>query len=202
MEKNANYFIVGLFVTAMLISLVGFTLWLAGKHGKEEGDFYTVFFTTPIGGLAEGTAVSYRGMPVGKVLDIRLDPEKSDLIKVDIEVKKITPVRRHTKAALAVQGITGVVHLDLSTSPDDRGSPEQVAGERYPVLRGEPSQISRILDGFSRLTSEGSAAAASVKNLASQISQNPSQLVFGKKDKKKRAWRRSDNTGTPDRQRR
>jgi phospholipid/cholesterol/gamma-HCH transport system substrate-binding protein len=185
MEKDAHYFTIGLFVTAMIVALVGFTIWLAGDHGQEKGNFYTVYFTDPVAGVSEGTDVTYRGMPVGKVLDIRLDPDKSDLIKVDIEVKKDTPVRAHTKAELVVQGITGLLHLDLSTEPDDRGEPERIEGEKYPVLHGRPSQISRILDGISKLTTQGSAAAASVNQLATQLKKNPSQIIFGVKDKDK-----------------
>ncbi|MEZ0261823.1 MAG: MlaD family protein [Alphaproteobacteria bacterium] len=185
MEKNANYFTIGLFVTVMFLALVGFSIWLMGDHGQEEGNFFTVYFTDPVAGVAEGTDVTYRGMPAGKVKEIRLDPDKSDLIKIDIEVKKDIPVRAHTKATLVVQGITGLLHLDLSTEPGDRGEPEKIDGEQYPVLHGEPSQISKILDGISRMTSAGASAAASVNKLANQISKNPSQLIFGLKDKNK-----------------
>jgi len=186
MEKNAHYFTIGLFVTVMFMALVGFTIWLAGDRGQEKGNFFTVYFTDPVAGVAEGTDVTYRGMPAGKVTAIRLDPDKSDLIKIDIEVKKDIPVRAHTKATLVVQGITGLLHLDLSTQPNDRGEPEHLEGEKYPVLRGEPSQISQILDGISKMTSASASAAASVNKLATQISKNPSQLIFGVKDKNKK----------------
>jgi ABC-type transporter Mla subunit MlaD len=100
-------------------------------------------------------------------------------------VKKDIPVRSHTKATLVVQGITGLLHLDLSTEPGDRGEPEKMDGEKYPVLHGEPSQISRILDGITKMTSAGASAAVSVNKLANQLSKNPSQIIFGVKGKHK-----------------
>jgi ABC-type transporter Mla subunit MlaD len=50
MEKNANYFTIGLFVTAMFLALIGFSIWLMGDHGQKEGNFFTVYFTDPVAG--------------------------------------------------------------------------------------------------------------------------------------------------------
>jgi len=59
MEKNANYFTVGLFVSISLLALVGFIIWLAGAHHFGRYDRYTIYFTDPISGLSEDATVRY-----------------------------------------------------------------------------------------------------------------------------------------------
>ena len=49
MEKEANYFTVGVFVSVTLLALVGFSIWLAGVHDLGHHDRYTVYFTDPDG---------------------------------------------------------------------------------------------------------------------------------------------------------
>ena len=181
MEKKAHYYLVGVFVTIAFISLIGFTIWLSSPRDAGNSDFYTVYFTDPISGLAEGTTVTYRGMDVGKVQNVRLDPSQVDLIKVDIVVNKSTPVRANTKAEISTQGITGLTQLDLTTNLNDIALPKNNRGEKYPVLRGSPSQLSRIMDSISKFTAEGSGAADSMHKLSDQLRANPSQIIFGAK---------------------
>ncbi|HEY8189738.1 MAG TPA: MlaD family protein, partial [Micavibrio sp.] len=97
-----------------------------------------------VSGLKEGASVQYKGLDVGKVIDMRLSPERKDLIKVDIEVDRATPVRSGTTATLALQGITGLLYMELTTQPGDDHPPEKIDGEAYPVLQGSGTQISKI----------------------------------------------------------
>lgn len=144
MEKDAHYFIVGLFVSAALVLAVGFVLWLAGTHDNRHYDRYTIFFTDAVSGLNEGANVQYKGVAVGKVAAIRLVPGRNDLIKVDVEVSDNTPVRSKTTASLATLGVTGLVFVQLETQPGDNDPPFRMDGERYPIIQGSGSQLGRI----------------------------------------------------------
>src|SRR5215831_8341515 len=107
MEKDARYFTVGVFVSLALLALVGFSIWLAGVHDFAHHERYTIYFTDPVSGLDQEATVKYKGVEVGKILKLRLSPERNDLVKVDIEVRGETPVRDHTLATVAIQGVTG-----------------------------------------------------------------------------------------------
>src|SRR4030095_1245045 len=107
MEKNANYFFVGIFVSLALLALVGFTIWLMGAGDFARYQRYTVYFTEPVSGLVHEAVVKYKGVEVGRILGLRLAPERTDLVKVDIEVKEGTPIRAGTTAGIELQGITG-----------------------------------------------------------------------------------------------
>lgn len=192
MEKDGKYFMTGLFVTVTVLAGVVFTIWLAGV--RRSGDYarYTVYFTDPVSGLDPEGIVKYKGVGVGKVVAMRLASDRSDLVKVDIEVKADTPVRGRTAARIEMQGITGLNYIELNTESSDQSRPERKAGEEYPVLHGTGNRIGvfleelpemkkRFLETLSSLDelSKGSARAVdSVKALTDSLKENPSQVIY------------------------
>lgn len=154
MEKDARYFIVGLFVIIGIMALVGFTLWLAGGHDDRKLDRYTVYFTDPVSGLKEGASVQYRGVDVGTVLSVALDPARKDLIKADIEVDRNAPIRGGTEAQLSTLGITGLIYIELSTDPQDETPPKTVESEKYPVITGNGTQLAKIFQDIPTITKQ------------------------------------------------
>jgi phospholipid/cholesterol/gamma-HCH transport system substrate-binding protein len=146
MEKNAHYFIVGIFVTTALLGMVAFILWLAGTHDVRHYDKYTIYFMDSVSGLNDGASVQYKGVQVGKVKNIRLTEDRNDLIKVDIEVGQGTPVHANTTATLATLGVTGLVFIQLTTPTDDHAPPRRIDGERYAVIKGSGSALTKLLE--------------------------------------------------------
>jgi phospholipid/cholesterol/gamma-HCH transport system substrate-binding protein len=154
MEKSANYFMVGIFMTLAIFGLVWFLIWLSGPHDEKDFKFYTVEFTDSIGGLEEGAVVQYKGVKVGKVMKMHLVPGNNNLVRVDIGVKKQTPVRAHTKIVLQTLGITGMVRMEMSTENDDVQQPERRVGMKYPVLAGQGSQLYKALEDLPVITAQ------------------------------------------------
>ena len=152
MEKEAKYFIVGIFVTAVLAAILAFTIWIAGSHDHRNYERYTVYFTDPVSGLKEGASVQYKGVEVGKTLNIRLSPERKDLIKVDIEVEENTPIRAGTNASLAMLGITGLVYMELTTELTDTEAVPYIEGEEYPVIQGNGTRLAKLLQDIPKIT--------------------------------------------------
>jgi len=191
MEKEANYFTVGVFVSVTLLALVGFSIWLAGVHDLGHHDRYTVYFTEPVSGLSDAAVVKYKGVEVGKVLKLRISPERSELVKVDIEVKDNTPVRAETSASVAIQGITGQSYLELATNNADKTPPARLADEKYPVLKGTGSRIDKFFDELPKvsrnmettlsaiddLSRQGTKMADSIRGLADKLKENPSEII-------------------------
>lgn len=154
MEKDAKYFVVGVFVTFCLVCMVGFLIWMAGAHDQRNYENYTLYFTDPVSGLKVGSGVQYKGVEVGKVKNIRLAEEREDLIKVDIAVDEKTPVREGTKASLSMQGITGMVFIQMNTDLADSRPVPKREGERYPVLEGSGTQLAKIFQDIPEITKE------------------------------------------------
>jgi phospholipid/cholesterol/gamma-HCH transport system substrate-binding protein len=153
-EKSANYFIVGLFVSLALTVLIGFLVWLEAPHDNKNLSFYTVEFTDSISGLSEGADVEYKGVQVGKVMKTYLVPGNNNLVRADIGVNKMTPVHAHTKVILQEQGITGLVRLEMSTATDDLTAPERRSNTPYPVLAGQGSHLYKALEDLPAITAQ------------------------------------------------
>ena len=168
MEKTANYFFVGIFVSLALLALVGFTIWLmaSGDFGPKQR--YTVYFTDTVSGLVSEAAVKYQGVDVGRIVGIRLAPERNDLVKVDIEVREGTPIRAGTSATIELQGITGSSFVELNTPTDDQEPPRRVAGEPYPILEGRGSELRAFLDELPQLGMKLQNALGSVDQFAQE----------------------------------
>lgn len=154
MEKNSHYFVIGVFVSISLLALTLFVIWLAGTHSSREYDRYTVYFRDPVSGLKTGAAVQYRGVSVGRVINVRLSGSRNDLIKVDIEVDETTPVTGSTEASLAQQGMTGIVYIELTTADGDTSSHNLVEGERYPVIAGRGTQLSKLFQDVPEISKQ------------------------------------------------
>lgn len=192
MEKDANYFLSGVFVFASFFALMGFLIWLQTPRDAEDYDRYTVYFTDSVSGLEQGSDVLYRGVKVGKVEDLRLSPERPDIVKADIAVEKTIPVRAETEALLSSRGITGMFHIELATAPGDKTPPRSVEDEKYPVLDGKGSPITQLLENMAEFSDGGFGqikatvreihrAAESFRKLMDQLREEPSQLIRRKK---------------------
>lgn len=114
METRANYIMVGSFVLLLAFGLLGFVLWLAKFQFEQEFARYDIVFDSAVTGLSEGSAVRYRGVRVGEVISVDLDPDRPTAIRATIEVQKRTPVRADSVATLELEGLTGGRYVQLS----------------------------------------------------------------------------------------
>lgn len=125
MESRSYAFMTGLFVIGLVAAIIAWANWLAQE--PQERKAYRVVATTPVSGLNTQALVRYRGMSVGRVTSIRLDPADRRRILIDVEVKSDLPVTRGTYAQLGMEGITGIAYVHLlddsrETAPPPKGA--------------------------------------------------------------------------------
>lgn len=141
METKANYLLIGIFSVAGLLGSMVFLLWLAKVEVDRQYAYYFIRFDN-VTGLAEAGDVRYNGLPVGRVVDLRLDPDDPSSVRVRVELAAETPVRRDTVATLQSQGVTGVSFVALSGG--------SAAAERLPedsMIESRPSPLQSVLEG-------------------------------------------------------
>src|SRR5579872_1247805 len=114
MERNANYALVGLISTILLIAMIVFILWLTNFALSARYDTYDVLFRGPVSGLSRGGDVQFNGIKVGETQDIKLDPSDPNLVHAFVRVRSDTPVRQDSTASLEPQGITGVNYIQIT----------------------------------------------------------------------------------------
>jgi phospholipid/cholesterol/gamma-HCH transport system substrate-binding protein len=147
MERDVRYLTVGLVVLVLLAASLGFALWQSGGLEGAARDRYTVEFPGGVSGLSQGSGVRYRGVEVGRVTAVRMVADRPEVIRVDIAVRRGTPVTAETVARIRPKGITGLSYIGLTT-PAPGPPPQQPAGARYPIIPAEPSQIDRLTENL------------------------------------------------------
>jgi phospholipid/cholesterol/gamma-HCH transport system substrate-binding protein len=146
MEVRASYVLVGAVVLALVAGLAVFSVWLVKADIEHEADTYQIAFAGSVTGLQQGSLVRYRGVPVGRVTDIRIDPERVESVLVTVDIERGTPIRQDTVASLEMQGITGIAFVQLRGGT--QASPPLVAsaGEALPLIQSQRSTLERVFE--------------------------------------------------------
>ena len=106
METRANHVWVGIVALLLLGALALFIIWLA-RLGQGDLDEYDIFFKQSVAGLANGSQVSFAGVPAGQVSEIALWEKDPQFVRVRIKVQDEVPILVGTTAT--IQGsFTGV----------------------------------------------------------------------------------------------
>jgi phospholipid/cholesterol/gamma-HCH transport system substrate-binding protein len=157
METRANYVWVGAVTLVLLAALAAFIVWITG-FGASDNKRYDIFFPQAVEGLAEGSQVTFSGVPVGKVDEMKLWKKDPQFVQVRISVKKDVPILQGTTATV-LGSFTGVSTIQLDgakpgappiTSPGRAGLPEiqPKAGGLGAILSSAP----QLLDSLTTLT--------------------------------------------------
>jgi phospholipid/cholesterol/gamma-HCH transport system substrate-binding protein len=141
MEKDANYVAVGTFVLLLLAMAVTFVFWYSETGDKRSYQRYEIYFDGSVFGLSEGGSVRYLGVAVGRVHRIELDPRAAGRVRVIADISEDTPITSDTVARLALQGVTGLLFVDLK--PADPTKPQAIppGSIAYPVIPSERSDF-------------------------------------------------------------
>ena len=155
MEREANYIAVGSFVLLLLVMGTLFVFWYA--EGREHRDYvrYEIYFDGSVSGLSRGGPVRYLGVDVGRVVRIRIDPRADNRVQVIADIDATTPITDRTLAQLSLQGVTGLLFIDLQQQrADDTGRRilAAVPSERYPVIRSAHSDFDLFLSSLPAVT--------------------------------------------------
>jgi phospholipid/cholesterol/gamma-HCH transport system substrate-binding protein len=168
MEREANYAAVGAFV--LIVALLGalFVYWYSDTREHRDYNRYEIYFTGSVSGLDKGGSVRYLGVGVGRVVDLRIDPRDSSRVMVIVDIDARTPISTHTVAQLQLQGVTGLLYIDLGEDRDNKRVAPAVPGLKYPVIRSTPSRFDVFLASLPELV----AGANDVVQRADQLLSN------------------------------
>ncbi len=144
METRANYIAVGAFVLIMVIGIFAVVLWIARVEFGRERAFYDIYFTGSVTGLAPGSEVRYNGIRVGRVEEIRIDPQNLQQVRVTIELDQTALIKTDAVASIEVQGLTGTAYIEISGGSQKAPVLEAQAGQRYPVIASRQSGLQRV----------------------------------------------------------
>jgi phospholipid/cholesterol/gamma-HCH transport system substrate-binding protein len=144
-DRDTNYVVVGAFVLLVLGMALSFVYWYTDQRDKRTYTRYEIYYDGSVSGLTAGSPVRYLGVDVGKVAHIMLDPKNRKRVEVIADVEESAPVDTRTLALLSLQGVTGLLFIDLEEDPKATSTGPLPMGEHYPVIRSAPSDLDVLL---------------------------------------------------------
>ncbi len=165
MEREANYAAVGAFVLVVALAAALFVYWYSGTRVHRTYDRYEIYFDGSVSGLEDGAAVRYLGVRVGRVVQMRIDPRDAGRVEVIAAIDSTTPISPRTIAELNLQGVTGLLYIDLQQSA--KPAQPAVPSLQYPVIRAAPSQFDVFMAQLPRLSAAAGGVIARLNRLLS-----------------------------------
>ncbi|MFP4474416.1 MAG: MlaD family protein [Desulfatibacillaceae bacterium] len=147
MATTRTKFTVGLFLIVGAVIGVAVIIWVGMTGYFEKGLQYALYFDESVQGLGQDSMVKYRGVPVGRVEQIRVAPD-GELVEVIVKIEKELEDIGSLTGKMKAVGITGVMFIEL----DQRslGSPAKKLNlsfePHHPVIPTEPSDLRQIID--------------------------------------------------------
>ena len=189
METDRRYFLEGLFIIGLSLATALFFVWLANT-GRRDDVIYRIHFAESVSGLTVGDAVKYRGVDVGMVKAMVIDPDDPRQVQVDVRLRKEAPVKTDTKASLKLKGITGVVYIELNGgSPNAQTLVAATPEGTIPEIPSEKTglalvidQLPRVVEKFSAIEDQTKKVVTDLGEVTGKIKNNP-LLKLGSKNK-------------------
>ncbi|MDR2626382.1 MAG: MlaD family protein [Zoogloeaceae bacterium] len=162
MENRAHALLAGLFTLALLAATL-MAFYAFGERSAETREFVLVTQQN-VGGLNPQAPVLYRGIRVGKVQSIQLDPEDARNILIHVEAETFVPLNSATTARLAYQGITGLAHVLLEDGAPQKNS-QPLRDDPLPRIQMQPSFLDRLEDSLPAILAETRAFLVNANEL-------------------------------------
>ena len=145
MEREANYAAVGAFVLVVALVAALFVYWYSDSREHKVFRRYEIYFDGSVSGLERGAAVRYLGVGVGRVQQMHIDPRDPGRVQVIVDIDSSTPISDRTLAQLELQGVTGLLYIDLQQLRAGLSLTPAVPGIEYPVIRSSRSRFDLFL---------------------------------------------------------
>ena len=165
METKAKYVAVGAFVLACVIGLVVTIMWLAGVQYAQEYSYYQANFKGPVTGLGKGTVTRYNGIDVGRIADLKFDPNDPQSVIVLLQVQPNLNIREDSVASIDSQGLTGGTYVEISGGTSKSPLLTAKPGQKYPIIRTKQSGLLQLEQSAPEVVAKLNVAATRINDL-------------------------------------
>lgn len=115
MENKVSYTIVGIFVLSFFIGIILFVIWIA-RFDIDESKLkrYKIYVQNDsVSGLQKNSQVLYKGLDIGLVEEIVINPNNIERVEISIYITDYTMIRKNSYALIQSLGITGNKYLEI-----------------------------------------------------------------------------------------
>lgn len=148
-RDNINYLAVGSLVMLAFVLLLYMLYRLTG--GVDENDAYIIYYPN-VGGLSEGTPVTYEGYKIGSVNSIQPErTEQQTRYRVELHVREDWRIPRDSLARIYSEGLLAqtVINIEEGISADYLQPGEELRGvlgsDIFAAMNDVASNVNRLL---------------------------------------------------------
>jgi phospholipid/cholesterol/gamma-HCH transport system substrate-binding protein len=152
METRAHYIAVGAFVLAIIV--LGFIAIVSLGRVEFAQDLkrYYIFFKGSVTGLSNGSLVQYNGITVGRVVNVRIDPDDLEKIQVTVEIDtNLVRIKTDARAFIDTNLLSGAATIQIRGGTREAADLVPEPGHRYPVIAAGSSVFQRVTEAGSQL---------------------------------------------------
>jgi phospholipid/cholesterol/gamma-HCH transport system substrate-binding protein len=113
MATRAQKLRLGVFLAAVIALMLGTLALVIGRQVLGERPEYVIRVRESVNGLDRGSPVKLRGVRVGSIERIQIDPDNVEVVELFISVDPNTPIKVDHQAVMSMQGITGLKFIEL-----------------------------------------------------------------------------------------
>ena len=143
MYSRVNYTIVGIFVVLFGAGMVWFAFWLAKYDIQEEFDTYKLEMHESVAGLSIDSNVKLRGVDIGSVSAIRINPQDIEKVEIFVKIKKGIPIKEDMVAHTAMFGVTGLLSIEIDGGTNAAKTLEPTE-DYIPLIKTKPSFLTQL----------------------------------------------------------
>lgn len=173
MERNVRYVWIGTLFFIVLILMIVFVLWL--NRFEVDSTKYTRYYaysSDEVSGIGVNTPIRYKGISVGRVLDVKFKNIKEGIIEIQMLLDSALPVRESAKIVVSSQGLAGANYLSL-TQGSGEILKENDEGKR--VIALDKAGFDKIIEKASEL---GSDVNLLLKNTNRMFDENNGEIYL------------------------
>lgn len=182
--SSINYVVVGAFVIAMIVAVVGAVAVLTGRTGAVDR-YYTVY--SNVTGVKFGTQVIYEGYPIGQVETVTPEQKKGRMeFRVDFSIEEGWRIPEDSQIEIAAPSLLSSVALQIhagvsadALEPDARVNSRN-ASSVFGAVSSLADQVARVIETDAKpLITE---VTQTFKELKRFISEDGNMLASNAKD--------------------
>jgi len=154
LENKARYTIVGLFVLVFTIAMVAFILWLARYDANEiNAKEFRLYSKSSIAGLNKNSIVEYKGLDIGTVNSIEIDPKNLEQIEIILKITKPNIIKTNSYAIIQSQGVTGNKTIEIEGGTQEAKLLEPKKGS-FSIIPLKKSFLDKLTSSAGNISSQ------------------------------------------------
>ncbi len=151
MYSRVNYTIVGLFVLLFGAGVVFFGFWLAKYGLKDTYATYKIEMKESVSGLSKDSSVKLRGLDIGHVSKIEIDPKNIEITDIYLKIKKSVVIKEDMFATTNMMGVTGLLSIEIAGGSN--GAKTLKPTDSYiPLISTKPSFVTNFRNDITKTT--------------------------------------------------